>query len=809
MIVDWNKIKNYITTTILAFLGVLSLQMSFLYTFFQDEIYSIPLMVLLMLVCSFTFCGFAVFAKHKWIAPVCVTVLFGIFLWSSFDKLVGGFGIVFNSVASVASEYFNAEVLFIDMTKTMTRYAEPAMFLYLAVAIISLIYSYTIATGKAVAVPLIINVLGVGIPVFLEAFPSFFAILFSIAYCVVLVIVSGSYMKNNTEIRFKAGITGMIVGVFLLICGGITNAVSPAEEYKQNSFFADFREEFRSRISDFPIERPDGKPAQSATSSIGGGKLGNLDRLTFSGNEVLSVTLPAIKDKVYLKGYIGKDYTTEQWLEPDSEDYKMIFNSLEEYGYAQQLMVALYLDDLGEMGLLNGFRADMKIEAQAATAGRLFSPVYTAPQIGVTCTGDGPVNDYPKGYWVEYYSVSYDCFNIEKMLKDGENRENSYEKCADIYRGYVYDNYLDVNTPMADELSRQWGSYPIDNAADRFALAKDIREYLEGNYTYNAAPGKVPGGKDFVEYCLKENKEGYCTYFATSAVMMFRSAGVPARYVEGYSFSVNGNEKITNTRPVSVNGQEAEPKNYCTVSVQDYCAHAWVEFYVDGIGWIDYEVTPGNGGSSMDITQEPSTSEEEESNTSSVEHTTPEHTSEASKPSTQTPSSQDSGIPTTEGDGESRTHNFKLSQKAERIILITFFGIIFVVVIVLLVALRHKKVEKAEETIYNNDKSHQSGASIISGYKRFEKLMKYCGYKRDGHMPYMDFAKLTEKECFAVGEGEACRLTELFEKITYSHMDISAEEIEEFREIIRSIRRRIYDNMGIFKKIIFVYILNY
>ena len=91
-------------------------------------------------------------------------------------------------------------------------------------------------------------------------------------------------------------------------------------------------------------------------------------------------------------------------------------------------------------------------------------------------------------------------------------------------------------------------------------------------YTYTLSPQSPPEGEDFVTWFLTEGREGYCVHFATAAVALFRSAGIPARYAEGY----------------------AVPSGYdgLWVDVPDYNAHAWVEVYTGGTGWLPVEVTP-------------------------------------------------------------------------------------------------------------------------------------------------------------------------------------------------------------------------
>ncbi|WP_069999669.1 transglutaminase-like domain-containing protein [Cellulosilyticum sp. I15G10I2] len=103
---------------------------------------------------------------------------------------------------------------------------------------------------------------------------------------------------------------------------------------------------------------------------------------------------------------------------------------------------------------------------------------------------------------------------------------------------------------------------------------KAIEDYLVSNYTYTLTPGNPEEGKDFVDTFLFENKKGYCIYFASAFAILTRNIGIPCRYVEGYALPQNRDSKqgvyiVTNKR-----------------------AHAWVEVYFEGIGWIKMEATP-------------------------------------------------------------------------------------------------------------------------------------------------------------------------------------------------------------------------
>jgi hypothetical protein len=108
---------------------------------------------------------------------------------------------------------------------------------------------------------------------------------------------------------------------------------------------------------------------------------------------------------------------------------------------------------------------------------------------------------------------------------------------------------------------------------------------LSDNTQYSLSPGKLPKGRDYVEYFLYVNKLGYCSHYATAATLMLRIMGIPARYVEGYAA---GASNITNDYNGSTKKLEVE------LLIKDYNAHAWVEVYIDNCGWIPMEFTPGS-----------------------------------------------------------------------------------------------------------------------------------------------------------------------------------------------------------------------
>ena len=107
--------------------------------------------------------------------------------------------------------------------------------------------------------------------------------------------------------------------------------------------------------------------------------------------------------------------------------------------------------------------------------------------------------------------------------------------------------------------------------ASPYRQMEQLEAYLSTRYTYTLTPGNVPRNRDFVEYFL-ESGEGYCVYFASAMTVMARTLGVPARFVIGY-------------------GLEASETDWMAYADN---AHAWVECYILGVGWIPFDPTAGS-----------------------------------------------------------------------------------------------------------------------------------------------------------------------------------------------------------------------
>ncbi len=142
-----------------------------------------------------------------------------------------------------------------------------------------------------------------------------------------------------------------------------------------------------------------------------------------------------------------------------------------------------------------------------------------------------------------------------------------------VHRNNIHSLYTDSYT-LSTQTRDILANITKDATSDIEKL-RAIEAYLN-TLEYTQTPGELPKHvltpEAFLEYFLTESKRGYCSHFATAFVLMARAEGIPARYVEGFCIPISGNQQTP---------------------VYSSMAHAWPEVYLENIGWIPFEPTPG------------------------------------------------------------------------------------------------------------------------------------------------------------------------------------------------------------------------
>ncbi len=147
-----------------------------------------------------------------------------------------------------------------------------------------------------------------------------------------------------------------------------------------------------------------------------------------------------------------------------------------------------------------------------------------------------------------------------------------------MYRKFVYEEYCEVDKSLQSYItSTFYDSASSEDMTGAYAITNHIRSVLKNTASYRRVPEAVPEGTDPIYWFMTTGKEGNSALFASTAVMAFRAFGIPARYAEGYLL-----EK-----------EDIENAGGGKVMLTKKNSHAWVEIYLDGLGWIDIDVTPG------------------------------------------------------------------------------------------------------------------------------------------------------------------------------------------------------------------------
>ena len=188
---------------------------------------------------------------------------------------------------------------------------------------------------------------------------------------------------------------------------------------------------------------------------------------------------------------------------------------------------------------------------------------YLLPYYADEITVNTALRNYTVGY------MSYD--HLRDPLSDVSETDTERD-----YRAFVYMNYLslpsDTRTAMAQVLADAGLDASSMSVIEQVAW---VENYVRNAGVYNLDFAPYPEIVDTAIYFLTVAKEGVCRHYATAATVALRTLGIPARYTVGFAADVKANE------PTVVTGDKA---------------HAWVEVYIDGLGWIAIDPTGGSGG---------------------------------------------------------------------------------------------------------------------------------------------------------------------------------------------------------------------
>jgi len=219
---------------------------------------------------------------------------------------------------------------------------------------------------------------------------------------------------------------------------------------------------------------------------------------------------------------------------------------------------------------------------------------YVAPSTSFFCQPISVPNEYKSQYrsayrakmYVSELNSAYFIYNPagNKQIEDFQKARFDVLRTVPNFTAldrkfYDYYTFMPKNQEYdrIRELAAQIGTTaktPADKmlAIRSYFLSKD--DYGQPLFKYSDNPG-IPGlpSANKLTYFLFENRKGYCAYFAGATLFLLRAMGIPSRVAVGY---------------LTVDRSSKNPGWYWFYEKQ---AHAWVQAYFPGYGWIDFDTT--------------------------------------------------------------------------------------------------------------------------------------------------------------------------------------------------------------------------
>lgn len=158
---------------------------------------------------------------------------------------------------------------------------------------------------------------------------------------------------------------------------------------------------------------------------------------------------------------------------------------------------------------------------------------------------------------------------VDQRLRYEMTSYLDYRYGEDLNRGFraLALTFDERRNPRTVALGRQWAresSSPVE-------VVNRALQYFNAQFTYTLEPPLLAPDHPYDQF-LFEVKRGFCEHYAGSFALLMRAAGIPSRVVTGYQ------------------GGEINPLNRELI-VRQADAHAWVEVWLEGRGWVRLDPT--------------------------------------------------------------------------------------------------------------------------------------------------------------------------------------------------------------------------
>lgn len=798
---------------------------------------------------------------NRWkllIIPVCV--LFETVFVRMRDEFVDGYKAMYN-VMSQKLKITGEGISYYRINENVDIEEVTTIFFLFACCLFALFVCYSTYCSKSCIPGIIATFIPLEFGFYFGLKPSYPACIMVVAYWVALMSMSFSgahssdYMKDagfirrendffaKSHIKFRVGeITGFIAVAVTFAVFGIILLAAGISGYERSETLDEIRSNVKKSVSEFSVDNIPASMSRIATSfgnfSISPGMLGQFSSVSYNNETDLVLSFDnKLSSEMYIKSFAGSYYTGKSWEDFPKNIYKdnsELFNSFENKNMYPQDFLNVSLSNFR-----NSIDCNVRIKSLMKNTRYIYSP-YGSDNSGFEKIKDNKINAENKDeYSIDFrYSGSYENFLSSVQLAETGITNSQFRDMTQIeeqYRQFVENEYLQLPDneyiqQLRDEFSEliqqaqgiSQGYSRDDNSISTeilydntqiYSVLYKIRNLISADTEYTLSPGRTPSNRDFVNYFLLENKKGYCSHYATAGVVLARMCGIPARYAEGYIITA---DDFTHA-PQTADGRYS-------IEVKDSRAHAWAEIYIEGLGWIPFEFTPGyDSGVVAAETSSPEQTPQiiinETVITETVTETTvtqPPETFENTAvqtqitevPQTQTAEDtmQEAVTEITESDNGG-TLSAILDNRMLRGALLIIIAIVMICALIfaVIVLRRFINVRKREKSLNGRIRNQNA----VNAYIYILELLSFAGIRNNSNMSYMDFAEYAEENSEFFREGEFISATRTALKSDMSQHKISKKESDEIVMLAENLAEKILENSDSRQRFKFRYIYNF
>ncbi len=767
------KLKTWIYGLMLSLTGVISLMLVFAEPFYG--------MLPAALLCAATggiFTAAYVLVRKKIIFWSVAAVMAAVFVYLMRYEIIGGYMQFYNLIMDRYCDYFKQAMYFAAPEGEYRLNGNIKIMLYFTASVLTCIYSAVVCSRKLTALPVTVNILLMIVPIAAGISVSPYFILMNIVFCIAMIIIAASNGKYSSGEKTAVYVyrTSMFTGIAVYAAAAAVLTAVPEKTYKKPEFF--------DKVENYAVSLYNGvRKNLTGGYVINNNRLGQTDEVIYDDVELLQVYSYEYSGTIYLRNFVGEKFSTDAWYEPDAGEYTAYDDEKLRPQEAPAYKLSYLIPDM--------HMYDIQVTRTGYDGKSALTPLYSYTGDSSLFKGEWGYEDIPDNVVFKYWNVTGEQILTAMDLYLYSSYSLLWRDADRVYRDYVYEHYLEVNTKCEDTFRSLMSGMKTDTPDDVLETAEFVRQHLASRCTYSLKPGKLPKGEELIDYFYNKNRCGYCTYFATTAVMMLRCAGIPARYVTGFAFDPDIN--VIKTEFVA-------GTKYSTVSVTDRSAHAWVEIYIDGWGWIQYEVTPGN------YTEEEDKYDKPEETTAPPE-TTAEETEEETEPVTEKESIAETTADESETsaaakeDAGQETHKFHLKRSTIKVILY-MSGVAAVIMTggaVLYVRYNVRTIRYRRR--YAEMKKNDFSGCVLMNYALFEKINGLCGIHAEKHMTCDEYGKRIISEGTYLTAEEVREFTEIYEKAVFAEEGASMPEVTRSEEILDKLRNGMYNDSGPLRKL--------